>query len=81
MARKHEKLGYSRSDVLDYRTWNDAAFARRARRAPIFTHLSAAAEHRAYAQAPREFFEREDHLRLAVTNLIKARDWRIEIGA
>jgi hypothetical protein len=80
MARKHTKLGYSHHDVIDYRTWNEAAFARRSRRQAIFTHLDAAADYRRWSQNPREFYTREDHLRHAVNYLRKAREWRLEIG-
>jgi len=85
MARKHTKLGYSHSDVLDYRTWNEAAFARNSRRRPLFVHLDAAADYRRLAASPSahsltSFYRYEDHLRFAAGQIGKAREWRLEIG-
>jgi hypothetical protein len=85
MARKHTKLGYSHGDVIDRSVWNEAAFARRSRRQPIFTHLNAAAFYRRRAGHPATsslgaFYRREDYVHWALIELNKARQWRLEIG-
>jgi hypothetical protein len=77
--RKHEKLGYSRSDVADFRTWKNT---RNSRRGLIFTYLDGAADYRRMAANPfvhssTSFYRYDDFMRFAKGQLIAAHDWRV----
>jgi nicotinamidase-related amidase len=79
MARRHTKLGYSHSDIIDFQVWGRIkGGGRTAGTASIHTYLQLAADSRRHAQdiSVCSHWHRPDHIGMARHALRKARERR-----